>query len=82
MEFCVKNKGQVNSIIVWKIDRLSRNMEDHYYLNNFFKQLNIDILSATEPNDKTPYGICIRGMMGILSELENNIKTEQVTAGM
>lgn len=82
MKYCTANKNSINAVIVWKIDRLSRNMEDYYFLNGFFKTLGIDIISATETNDNTPAGKLTRNMLGAFAQFENDQKAERVIAGM
>ena len=42
MEFCTQpEKKDIKALILWKIDRLARNMEDYYFLNDFFNKLGI-----------------------------------------
>jgi DNA invertase Pin-like site-specific DNA recombinase len=30
IEFCRKNKGSVDALLVWKVDRFARNVADHF----------------------------------------------------
>lgn len=82
MKYCTQNKKEIDYLIVWKQDRLSRNMQDHYALNEFFQKLNIKILSATEVNDDTSVGKFTRNMLGAVAQFENDQKSERVIAGM
>lgn len=82
MEYCTLNRKNINALIVWKIDRLSRNMEDYYFLNNFFNRLGIEILSSTEINDNSAVGKLTRNMLGAFAQFENDQKTERTKAGM
>ncbi len=82
MEYCSANKITIDALVLWKIDRLSRNMEDYYYLNSFFNKLGIEILSATETNDNSAIGKLSRNMLGAFAQFENDQKSERVTAGM
>lgn len=82
MQYCITHKKEVNSIILWKLNRLSRNMEDFYALNTFFNKLGIEILSATENNDNSSVGKLIRNVLGAISQFENDQKAEFVVAGM
>ena len=82
MKYCSVNKSSIDALVLWKIDRLSRNMEDYYFLNNFFKKLNIEILSATETNDNSAMGKLSRNILGAFAQFENDQKSERVTAGM
>lgn len=81
-KYCLQNKKNIDAIIVWKIDRLTRNMGDFYLLSEFFKSLDIKLLSVTEINDDTPIGKFSRTITGAVSQFENDQKSERVTAGM
>ena len=57
-------------------------MGDFYLLSEFFKSLDIKLLSVTEINDDTPIGKFSRTISGAVSQFENDQKSERVTAGM
>ena len=83
MEFCTQpRKKDIKALILWKIDRLARNMEDYYFLNDFFNKLGITILSATETNDNTAVGKLTRNMLSVFAQFENDQKSDRVKAGM
>lgn len=82
MEFCSNKKNKVNAVILWKIDRLSRNMSDYYFLNSFFNKLNIELLSATETNENNATGKLTRNLLGAFAQYENDQKAERVVTGM
>ena len=82
MQYCTQNKKTIDCLIIWKIDRLTRNMEDYYAIKTFFTNLNIKILSATETNEDNWMGKCMRNMLGVMAQAENDQKSERVVAGM
>lgn len=82
LKYCTENRKQINALIVWKFDRLSRNVEDHYSLMAIFNKFSIEILSATENNDNTATGKLTRNMLQAFSQFENDQKSERVIAGM
>lgn len=56
---------KIDKVIVYKIDRISRNIVDFYGLWEIMEKHNCEIISHSEPIDTTTtYG---RGMMGILA---------------
>lgn len=59
-------KGKIKSVIVYKLDRLSRSQKDTLFLiEDVFMPNNVDFVSLNESIDtSTPYG---RAMIGILS---------------
>lgn len=82
MKYCFQNKKDIDVLIVWKLDRLARNMEDFYSLTNYFNKLNIRVLSATEVNGESATEKLTRNMLGAFAQFENDQKSERVTAGM
>lgn len=82
MKFCVANKKNIDAIIIWKIDRLTRDIKDFYSLQEFFTKLNIKVLFARENNGDSATDKLTRNLMGVLAQFENDQKSERVTAGM
>lgn len=82
MHYCSQNKKDIDALIIWKFDRLARNMQDFYFLNNYFNRLNIRVLSATEVNGESATEKLTRNMLGAFAQFENDQKSERVTAGM
>lgn len=53
--YCSQNRKNIDALVFWKWDRLSRGEQrDYYFLSEFFNKNNIKPLSATENNDETP----------------------------
>ncbi len=82
LKFCASKKNNINCIVVYKIDRLTRNAEDYYQIKSFFKGLDVQILSATEPVDETSSGRLMGNMMASIAQFDNDIKSERVKEGM
>ena len=49
-------QGNFNTIIVWKIDRFSRDKYDSVFYKNVLKKNGVSVISATEPIDDSPEG--------------------------
>lgn len=71
------NRG-FDAIIVHKIDRFSRNRDDHVIYKALLKKLGVTVYSLTEQADpETPHGFLLEGIMEVISEFYNmNLKTE------
>ena len=82
MKFCVANKKNIDAIIIWKIDRLTRDIKDFYDLQGFFTKLNIRVLFARENNGNSATDKLTRNLMEVLAQYENDQKAERVTNGM
>ena len=47
---------QFDTVIVWKIDRFSRDKYDSVFYKNVLKKNGVSVISATEPIDDSPEG--------------------------
>ncbi len=75
--------GMFDLILVYKLDRLSRNMRDLSNLVHEMDEHNIYFKSATEPFDTTtPAGKLIFNMLGSVAEFERGMIAERVKMGM
>ena len=49
-------QGLFDTVIVWKIDRFSRDKYDSVFYKNTLKKNGVSVISATEPIDDSPEG--------------------------
>src|SRR5262249_21353006 len=56
LDFCRHNKGRVQILLVWKVDRFARNVGDHFNIKASLMKYDVRILSVTEPIDSNPEG--------------------------
>jgi len=82
MQYSFENKRNLSAFIVWKLDRLARNLSDQIGLINHFSSLNIRILSVTENNENTAVGKLMRNIIGAFAQYENDDKGERTRQGM
>lgn len=74
---------QFDLILVYKLDRLSRNMRDLSNLVHEMDESGVYFKSATEPFDTTtPAGKLIFNMLGSVAEFERGMIAERVKMGM
>ncbi len=77
------DKKLFDILLVYKLDRLSRNMRDLSNLVNDLQKFGIHLKSATEPFDtSTPAGKLILNMLGSVAEFERGMIGERVKMGM
>ena len=75
--------GDFTHILVWKIDRISRNLLDFASMYEEFKRLNITFISKNEQFDtSTAMGEAMLKIILIFAELERQMTSERVTAVM
>ncbi len=82
LEHCAKNHKKTDCVIVYKIDRLSRNMNDYSSIDLMLKKLNIQLISTTENIDNSPTGKFIGHVMAANAQLDNDLKSERISSCM
>lgn len=82
IKFCVKNSKVIDYVIIYKIDRLSRNMNDYTNIIVSLNKLKIELISTTEAVDETPVGIYIGNIMAAGAQFDNDIRSQRITACM
>lgn len=82
LSFCSKKSNHTQAVIVYKVDRLSRNTDDYSQLRLFLKRYGVEIKSATEAFDNNPMGRFIENLMANIAEFDNDIRAERCRQGM
>ena len=80
---CLKALRPGDTLIVWKLDRLGRNLRDLITLLDALRTQGIHFQSLTEHIDtETAAGRAMWQMIGVLAELERSLITERTRAGV
>ena len=82
LKFCADKKNKVSCIVVYKIDRLTRNAEDYYQIKTILKDIDVSIVSATEAINETSSGKFLGNIMASVAQLDNDMRSERVKQGM
>jgi len=74
--------GQVEVVLVHKVDRLARNLKVCVDAIDVFDQAGVAFVSATESFDtSTAFGKAALGLLAIFAQLEKDVITERLSAG-
>ena len=75
--------GRIQTVVVYKLDRLSRKQKDALYLlEDVFDKRECTFKSATEPFDtSTPLGKAMLGILAVFAQLERDTIIERTTSG-
>ena len=76
-------RRRFDTVLVWKFDRFARSVK--HLVNSLyeFKALGVDFVSLTEGIDtSTPLGEAMFSIIGAMAQLERDLISERVTAGM
>lgn len=78
----VKN-GRISTVVVYKLDRLSRKQKDVLHLlEDVFEANGVAFKSATEPFDtSTPLGKAMIGILAVFAQLERDTIVERTKSG-
>ena len=75
--------GEFSHVLVWKIDRISRNLVDFSLLYEELKKLNVSLVSKNEQFDtSTAMGEASLKILLVFAELERKTTSERVAATM
>ncbi len=82
LKFCSQTNNKIDCVIVYKIDRLTRNVNDYTNILFSLTKLGIRLISTTEAIDSTPIGKFMGNFLAANAQLDNDIKSQRVTACM
>jgi DNA invertase Pin-like site-specific DNA recombinase len=82
LEYSRINKNKIDALIIYKIDRLSRDTIDALTIMSKLKGYGIVLKSVTEPIDNSAVGSFLARFFSSNSELDNDIRSERARLGM
>ena len=81
IHYIASHKGEVDTLIIHKIDRLSRDVYDYQSIRAALAKFGVSIASVTEPIEETPVGRFIENTMSNIAQLDNDIRGERARRG-
>lgn len=82
MEFCRKASNKVQTLLVWKLDRLARNVGDHFSIKASLGRYGVQVVSVTEPIDSKPEGKLLETILAGFAQFDNDIRAVRTVHGM
>lgn len=82
LEYCRKNKQKIKAVVVYRIDRISRDTADYLVVRKKLSDCGITIISATEPTGDGPTEKLIETILAAFAQLDNDIRSERAKNGM
>lgn len=82
LEYCRENKNTVGHLVVYKIDRFARSVQDHMALQILLKKLDIVLWSATEPIGETTTGKLMEHVLASFAQFDNDVRSERSRNGL
>jgi site-specific DNA recombinase len=78
----VAEDGDVEAVVVHKVDRLARNMEDHIAIRALLRRRRVTLVSVTENLDETASGRLVEGIHALMAEFYSANLAAEVRKGM
>src|SRR5438093_4567072 len=82
IDFCRQNKGSVQVLLVWKVDRFARNVGDHFNIKANLMKYGVRVVSVTEPIDSNPEGKLMETILAGFAQFDNDIRATRTVQGM
>jgi len=82
MAFCSKREHGIDLLLVWKVDRLARNVGDHFNIKAGLLKYNIRVVSVTEPIDNKPEGKLLETILAGFAQFDNDVRATRTVQGM
>ena len=82
LKFVQNNKGKIDVLYIWKIDRLARNLGDYYGIKVALAKYDVRIVSVTEPIEDDPVGRFLEAILAAAAQFDNEIRAIRSLAGM
>ncbi len=82
LNFCRDNKGKVEVLLVWKVDRFARNVGDHFNIKAILLKYGVRVVSVTEPIDANPEGKLLETILAGFAQFDNDIRAMRTVQGM
>lgn len=82
LAYCTDKRNNISVIVIYKIDRLSRNTYDYATLKALFKKNGIEIKSVSENLEDSPSGNLMETMLSGFAQFDNDVRAERCAGGM
>ncbi len=82
LNFCRKNKGKFEILMVYNTDRFARSLQEHTYLRAQLRSMGILLKSATENLGESFSDKFVEGVMAAKNEYDNDMRKERAVNGL
>jgi site-specific DNA recombinase len=82
LEYVGRHRGEIDTLLIYKVDRLSRDVHDYLALKQLFEKNGIAIVSMSENFDDTPIGRVMETIASSFSQYDNEVRAERSKGGM
>jgi site-specific DNA recombinase len=78
----IQQARDVQVVVVHKVDRFARNLEDHVTVRALLRRLGVELVSVVEPLDDSPQGRLTEGIHALMAEFYSANLAAEIRKGM
>lgn len=82
LSFCKSREHKIEQLLVWKVDRLARNVGDHFNIKAALMKYGVRVVSVTEPIDAKPEGRLLETILAGFAQFDNDVRAARTVQGM
>lgn len=82
LEYCRKHRKDVAAVIVYRLDRISRQTADYLAIRKKLAESDITLISASEQTGDTPTERFLETMLAGFAQMDNDVRGERSRNGM
>ena len=83
LDYCFKNKGAINAVICYRLDRVSRNTLDFLEIKRRLSECGVKILSASEPlESEDPSTEFLTTILAAIARMDNEVRKSRAIQGL
>ena len=82
LEHCRKHKKEIGAVLVYRLDRISRQTADYLIIRKKLAECDIRLISATEPTGNSPTEKFVETMLAGFAQMDNDVRGERSKNGL
>ena len=82
LRFCKQNRKSLGAVIIYRLDRLSRQTSDYLSIRKILISNDIKLISASEPTGTSPTDTLLETIMASFAQHDNDVRSERTKNGM
>ena len=82
LDYCKAKNNAVGVLIIWKLDRLARNVEDHFAIKATLRRYGTSVVSVTEPIAADANGKLMETILAGFAAFDNDVRAMRTIQGM
>ena len=82
LEYCRKHRREIGAVIIYRLDRISRQTADYLAIRKKLAECEIKLVSSSEPTGNSPTEKFIETMLAGFAQMDNDVRSERTKNGM